>query len=1204
MKEKIERFSKGIFDYEQPEIAVSQDNLAFFISEGSVDSGSFTVTNTKGVPMKGLIYSSSRLVKIKNASFSGVTNEIFYTVDATYLEQGVQLEGQINIVSDCGEHHISFTISVRGTTCMSSIGSIGNIFQFANLAQTNWNEAVKMFGSDEFFDAVIKKNPEYESAYKVLSASADTSIGLEEFLVLTRKKSECRFFVGTSELSGETLQESFMERITVSKSTWGYLRLSVTADVPFIRPQKMYIENEDFINGKFELPVLIDLENAGAGVHFGTLIIQNAKARVEIPVSFHVRNTEETSMERRRNIRRLSAKIIEHYLKFRTCHIGNGDYLAESTRLTDNLLQQIDRERTRNAEKNTESSRRWDAEAVKMRNVFEIYRAYLATADSNELRSEAAVSAALLRKNEYERRENSLYGALLYIEALRARNREVTVSNLDEIRQLYDREPKSDLLFWLMLYMDRRLQENSELRYARVINHLNRGSTNPCILFEAAQVLRENPGLLKKAEGVECRIMSFCIQRDYLTEAMAVEFADCCRGTSVYDRLRLLLLYRLYDRFRNREILSALVSKVAEMDIRQEKYFPAFSDAVDRQMNLDGIFEYYMYSYGNDFHKPIAQSVLLYFGFNNALDTDYLELIYANMVINQEVYPSVYRAYLKSIEQHAVNCIKARKINDALAVVYDAVVTRGFLDNTLSEAFPDVVFTHRVTSDAPNMKKVIVANDEEEGEQGYPLLSGSADVYLYTDSCCCFFEDGDGNRYLAENIGSVQRYLEMTEILPKCYERGSENGRLFLYMWEKNRRYNQNAENYIVLQKQISCLTTLKPELANRCNCNLVEYYFEKYDPDLLQTYLSDIDLKLLDNKTRARIIEMMIVRDMYDEVIEAVRLFGCEALSARHLSKLCMLAINGDPGMNYRDEEVAMAHFAFRNGRVEDKVLQFLCDNFSGTTIEMHDIWEAAKRANLDTLQLEENLLAQMLFTESFIESGYSVFTSYYFKNKNRKLLRAYISYTAYKYFVKDRVTNPEFFDILRADPSLENSKISILALLKFYSTRERLTQEEKDFSDAHIRHFLQKKVVFAFFKDFKDKIPLPTVMIDKCFVEYRTDPGRSVSIHYSTGDRSELTVEQMNDSGYGIFVKEIILFHGETLQYFITEYDGENEEITESHSLQYLDEDRHETENKYDKINNIMVALEMKDYKTTVQLMEQYYLTEYAMKRHFSPL
>ncbi len=143
-----------------------------------------------------------------------------------------------------------------------------------------------------------------------------------------------------------------------------------------------------------------------------------------------------------------------------------------------------------------------------------------------------------------------------------------------------------------------------------------------------------------------------------------------------------------------------------------------------------------------------------------------------------------------------------------------------------------------------------------------------------------------------------------------------------------------------------------------------------------------------------------------------------------------------------------------------------------------------------------------------------------------------------------------------------------------------------------------------YAFFKDFKGKLTLPASMMDKYYVEYRTNPAMQVSIHYTYNDEVETVVEPMTDLGYGIFTKEIILFHGETLQYYITENDGEQDEITVSRSINYLEEDTNDSETKYDEINSILIAVELKDYKTAIDLLEQYYRTEYAIKRHFKRL
>ena len=244
------------------------------------------------------------------------------------------------------------------------------------------------------------------------------------------------------------------------------------------------------------------------------------------------------------------------------------------------------------------------------------------------------------------------------------------------------------------------------------------------------------------------------------------------------------------------------------------------------------------------------------------------------------------------------------------------------------------------------------------------------------------------------------------------------------------------------------------------------------------------------------------------------------------------------------------------------------------------------------------------MLFAESYVEDSYAVFSSYYRSGLNRKLIRAYLSYSAYKYFVKDRVMGSEqLFETLKKEPFLESSQICILALLKYYSGKPSLSEAEKAFSDYHIQKLEQKKLIFAFFKEFEGRIPLPASMLDKYYIEYRTSPKKKVFLHYICGGSSGRFVEeQMEDVGYGIFVKEVILFYGEMLQYFIEESDGERTEITESCSVRCVDTQQEAGSLKYDRINEILMTRDMKDEKTLLGLLEQYYKAEYAVDRHFS--
>jgi len=195
--------------------------------------------------------------------------------------------------------------------------------------------------------------------------------------------------------------------------------------------------------------------------------------------------------------------------------------------------------------------------------------------------------------------------------------------------------------------------------------------------------------------------------------------------------------------------------------------------------------------------------------------------------------------------------------------------------------------------------------------------------------------------------------------------------------------------------------------------------------------------------------------------------------------------------------------------------------------------------------------------------------------------------------------------FEMLKKESFVENNQICILALLKYYAGKDTLMEAEKAFVNFHIQKFVQKKLIFGFFKEFEGKISLPAYMIDKYYVEYRTNPDHKLKIHYSCGVEDEdMQEEEMTDAGYGIFEKELILFYGETLQYFITEESEQGTEVVESKVVTHTEADMSFAATKYGKINEILLTKELQDEKTLFSLLEQYFKEEYAIKRHFTPV
>ena len=86
------------------------------------------------------------------------------------------------------------------------------------------------------------------------------------------------------------------------------------------------------------------------------------------------------------------------------------------------------------------------------------------------------------------------------------------------------------------------------------------------------------------------------------------------------------------------------------------------------------------------------------------------------------------------------------------------------------------------------------------------------------------------------------------------------------------------------------------------------------------------------------------------------------------------------------------------------------------------------------------------------------------------------------------------------------------------------------------------------------------------------------------------------------GIYVKEFVLFFGESLQYYITEEYGNKEQLTESGTIQKNDAMEESTVSRFSMVNDIAVATTLKDYSTAKELLKEYAEREYIAKELFS--
>lgn len=1192
MKEKVERLAKGDFEYELPELLVSEETLSISVCAGEAFCGKFSVYNRDLTLMKGVVYSSCEFLTVADEQFIGRENEISYEVNARYAKAGETFRGEITVVSDCGEISLPFSIRILPMSCMSCEGEIRDLFQFAGLAQNNWAEARRVFFLPAFQAAVLADRVGMQSVYQQLIRSTSQDNALEEFLVYSKKKSFVQ--IKTDRLSIDFCPEkkAVMERIAIWKDTWGYVDIAVETVGDFFMVSAKHISMEQWGSGRYELEVAVDGESLAEGRHFGQIILKTARQQIFIDIRCVCEKTAREQQKKRRLFLEAERKIYEKYFDFRTGRTTPTSYMTETDSMVELLLVRL------------RESVFPEAVTDKKELLYRMYRAYLALIGGRQKRAEAEIEG-LRAKREQGWTDQELVGTLYYLEAMLQRNAEGVRHYAEQIGMLAKQFPESGLLLWFYLYTDKRRENGRSMHLARIKEQFLLGQRSPFLYYEALLLWNEEPALIKELGEFEQQVLNFALKRQILKKETMLQCALLAPQAKKQGMLLIRCFLRAYELFGQRDVLQVICTLLIANDMRAEKYHKYFADGCAAQIRLEKLQEYYIYTCGCSMKQPLDQSVLLYFIYGNQLEEPYRAFLYAYVVHNKNSMSSFYRTYSKRIEQYAISSMKEGRIDKNLAIVYAEVLRADMIDAQLAQVLPDLLFTYCMECENDKMTAVSVLHKEEESDTVLPFVGRMAYFKVYTEDAGILLLDDAGNRYLPAGITRMYRLWHAEELLARCYELACENRVLLLNLMDKVHNYRTVDIDAIELCRRVVALDGLRESFRQGELRVLVKYCYDNYHAELLDSYLAKLKPEYLDKNDRCQMIELFIVRGRYDLAMEEVNKYGMDGITPKRLLKLCdrMLLQCGEEEPN--DMLLPLCMEVFRKDQYNERIVRYLASYYNGTTQDMFHIWQACEENEISAEVLEERLLGQHLFTETFLSDGQGVFFSYLKKKANPKLIRAYLSFYAYRYFVRGMELSPKLYSLLLREAE-ENNTICRLAMLKTYAEKDVLTGEELAFVRKSLEMLSRQDMCFPFFKAFEGKAELPPGMADKQYVEYHTRPDRKVKISYlyDNEENTDFVCEEMRHIGYGFFVKDFILFYEEELQYYITEEKENGRAITESFFRRADSDMPNDETTKYGQINLILTAMDLQDEKTTIDMLENYYRMEYTVNRLFSPI
>ena len=1181
MKDQINRFARGVFEYEPPCLEVTENSINTVVDRNKEFCGTLNIFEAEGKPLKGIVYSDNDKVILRESAFAGSRAVISYTVNCTGALNGDVIEGAFHIVSNGGEKDVDFSFRVEAGSYETSIGTVRNLFHFANLAQVNPEEAISLMEADDFKDVYLGDDMSLRCAYEGIMKGKDSRNNLEEFLIAVHKKSRVGINIEMNNKVFNCIEENYKDTILIEKDCWGYANVSVSCQSPFIKLERREISSDAFSGNKYDFSYIIDYDKLHKGKNYAVIYFDTIAKRIPYYITVVKEQTSPLEMDRRM-IQKLSADLMALYVKFRTHVLNMSEWIRESMIILE-AIRSID-----------------DS------NPF--YRLVLAQIYIAEQKDEYAKELIENVKDEIESDDISklpLFCYFMYVNTLYNKDRMYSRKASHIVKECYERNEDWRIL-WTLLFMDEEMEQNPSLKLLRIKEQFNKGCNSPALYIEACNILNEQPMLLRVLNSFEVNVLYFGIRYGILSKKLCGHVAEMVMGVRFGSDKYIKLMTAIYEYHKDVLVLEGLCKILIRNNCVGEKYLKYYELGINSELKITQLFEYYIESRNITDMTPLPKMVLMYFGYNNSLEFVKKAYLFANIIHNKMDNPQVYKSYIPQMRNFALEQLLLGHINEHLALIYTTVFDESMITEENAGPVSEVFFTYKVECQSNKFRKVVVRHKESNSEKEYTITNKMAHVRLYTEDATILFVNDVGNRFTVPY--KLTRFMDDENIMKKCLEADRSLIHLKLNECEKALRYHKKNMESVNNLITLASTSEISPYYRRELNSVVIDYFYDSYDMEGFLEFIRNVDFRNINPKDMTKLMEIYILQGDYEEAFSLIQKHSYMHISPKRLMKLCSRLVAAE---RYNDSEIlkSMCIFVFVKGRYDEQVLRYLVDNFNGTSEEMLLVWKRANEFELDTYDLEERILVQMMFSHSYLEDMAAVFESYFRKGPKERVIEAYLSYNSYLYFVKEITVSEGIFNIIEA--YLENEKslplVCKMALTKYYSDLPSLSGYQKNLGEEMVAELTRKDYIFPYFLRLAKKINVPFEITDKTMVQFRTSPRKRVIIHYVYEDRDHkknYITEDMKNIYEGIFVKQFVLFYGENIQYYITVEDGGEDKSTETRTLANQSVKPEKSEGRYELLNDIIASRHMHDNETFSKLVHTYAVTEYVTGQVFKPL
>lgn len=1175
---RIGQIAAGRFNGTKPILAFSEETIDLSVIEGRSEAGSFVIESTNQIKICGIVYSTNPRMECLNPHFEGEKVRIRYQFNSKGLTEGDTCEGKFVIVCNQIEYSLSFCAGITRLYAEASTGAVKSLDDFTRLAASNWDEAYHLFYNRNFLNTIPYDNVYERLTYEGFACARPSGQNMEEFLIGVNKKQPVSISVDKSEEIFMASKEPQSGCFTITKDNWGYTEIRLRTDCEFIKLSKPVLTLDDFIGKTYLYEYIIDASAMHAGRNFGRIYIDGVYQSFTIDITAGVRDDDGSisDIAVTKDIKECMVGIMELYTSFRLKRIVTGVWANETISILNHLHALMPDE-----------------------HMYELMKAQAFII--NRQRQEAKWILDDFKHSNPDKKA-PIWGYYLYLMTLLEREPSYVDNMTHEVELIFYENPDSVLLFWVLLFLRDQYFDDSAGKLKDIKYWVLRGCSSPYLYIEAYYLISQDPYLIKELSVFELRILSWAVKEKALTKELAGAIFEAVDLAGGFDNRVYELLTAAYEICPEAEYVGIICSYLIKGHKNDTCFHKWFELGIENKLRLTGLYESYLLTMNDRQISPVPKIIQMYFSFDNKLPYRKLAVLYNNIIAAKETEPEVYHKYRKAMGRFAMDQVQLRHIDDNLAVLYEDMLELGFINEELSAAFSDIIYTHKLIVFDKRIVRAIIYQNEMKEPQIVPVTDQCAYFELFSNDYVILFEDSRGYRYVKSISYRLQRLMDAEKYLDRCISLSPDRPQYIVSHFKHVRDYSDFTKDDLKLFKPVFYSESFSDSYKAVMGYRILKYCQLHDYEDYVRPFLQSINFDTLQKDARKYLIDMLVSNRLYEKAYDMAMEYGIDMLAAASKVVLCENALK----VQHVDDDfmVQLAISAFKTGKYSDLVLKYLCENYTGPTDELINLWHAADKFSISSMKLDERILEQGVYTQIEPEKISDIFMEYYKRAGNEKLILAYISLVAHGYLHSGGCKADFIFDIIekRFIGNRTLNDACQLALLKHFAEKTDITQAELEIEDTLLKYYIYNNMYFDFFARLDYRLLEKYFLYDKAFLQYESTPGTHVVLHYSRDeDGEEFNSEDMVEMYDGIYVKTFVIFFGELIRYYITEEHDNSIEVKESNRLTCNNIPGDNDHSRYNLINEMIISDTLSDETTLKSNIDEYKRLDAATKQLF---